>query len=278
MGMEWHAGLESLSAGAVSASRASWTLVLSVFLPILGAGALLLYVAWRWGRLYCGWLCPHFSAVETINMLMRRASGKFSVWDTRRLPSRNPDGTSTRTSPVWWAVTVTVAVAFAFVWSVVFLTYLWSPLDVYRGLLQVELSRSQFIFLLSGTVALSVEFLFARHLFCQFACAVGIFQSIAWMSNRKAMVVGFARDRARDCSSCYSACDHVCPMRLRPRNIKRFIFSCAQCSQCIDACSIVQKSNPNGGLLSWVEGERAEEHEASMHSRGKQTAHARTPD
>jgi len=31
----------------------------------------------------------------------------------------------------------------------------------------------------AGTVLLSAEFLFARHLFCRFACAVGMFQSVA---------------------------------------------------------------------------------------------------
>jgi polyferredoxin len=55
-----------------------------VLLPILGVGALLIWVAWRWGRLYCGWLCPHFSVVETINACMRRATGRPSLWESRR--------------------------------------------------------------------------------------------------------------------------------------------------------------------------------------------------
>jgi ferredoxin-type protein NapH len=28
--------------------------------------------------------------------------------------------------------------------------------------------------------------MFARHLFCRFGCAVGLFQSLAWMANPKA--------------------------------------------------------------------------------------------
>ena len=33
-----------------------------------------------------------------------------------------------------------------------------------------------------------------------------------------------------------SACDNACPMRLNPRNIKRMMFSCVQCGQCLTRC------------------------------------------
>jgi hypothetical protein len=36
-----------------------------------------------------------------------------------------------------------------------------------------------------ATTVLSLEFLFARHLFCRFGCAIGIFQSFAWMTNKR---------------------------------------------------------------------------------------------
>jgi ferredoxin-type protein NapH len=29
----------------------------------------------------------------------------------------------------------------------------------------------------------TLEFALARHLFCRFGCAVGLFQSLAWMAN-----------------------------------------------------------------------------------------------
>ena len=35
------------------------------------------------GPVFCGWLCPHFSLVETLNDLLHRACGKFSFWDLR---------------------------------------------------------------------------------------------------------------------------------------------------------------------------------------------------
>jgi ferredoxin-type protein NapH len=83
-------------------------------------------------------------------------------------------------------------------------------------------------------------------------------------------VVGFKRERARDCSSCYSACDHVCPMRLNPRNVKRMMFACVQCGQCVDACDHTMENNPNGSLLNWVHDQKAES-EAAFNVRAART-------
>ena len=59
-----------------------------------------------------------------------------------------------------------------------------------------------------------------------------------------------------------SACDAVCPMRLKPRNVKRWMFACTQCGQCISACATVNRDNPEGPLLRWVAGDAAEKNEA----------------
>src|SRR5690606_34810981 len=132
-------------------------------------------IAWRWGRLYCGWLCPHFSAVETINRLMLRASGKHSIWDKHKTPPRNADGSARPQHPIWWIPTVIAAVSVAFAWAVVFLSYLLPPAELYGNLLHLSPTRNQFIFLCAATTVLTMEFLFARHLFCRYGCAVGLF-------------------------------------------------------------------------------------------------------
>jgi len=67
-------------------------------------------------------------------------------------------------------------------------------------------------------------------------------------------VIGFDHARGRACASCNSACDNACPMRLHPRTLKRSMFTCTQCGQCIQACEQVQQSNPHGTLLQWVDG------------------------
>jgi polyferredoxin len=268
LGMPWRLGLDDFLAGRIGPLEASANVMLRLFVPLLGGAALFLWSAWKWGRLYCGWLCPHFSVVELINGLMLRASGKPSIWEKQALTPWRADGTQRRIDPRWWFLVLPAAVGFAFLWAVIFLTYLQLPADVYRRLFTGTLSRGQMIFLTAATIAITIEFLFARHLFCRFACAVGLFQSLVWMTNHKAMVVGFSRARAADCANCLpekqSACDAVCPMRLTPRNIKRHMFTCTQCVQCIDACGETQAKNPNGPLLSWVEGEAAQRNEAGF--------------
>ncbi len=268
LGFEWRLGLDDFLAGRIGALEAGAKLVLRLFLPLLGGAALFLWAAWKWGRLYCGWLCPHFSVVETINRLMARASGKPSVWEKSALPPWKADGSPTRVDARWWGVVVPVAIGFAFTWAVVLLTYLLPPAEVYGNLFEGALTRNQFIFITAATVVLSLEFLFARHLFCRYVCAVGLFQSLSWMANKGGMVVGFKRSRATECASCLpdrqSACDAVCPMRLTPRNIKRHMFTCTQCAQCIDACAQTQKENPDGPLLAWVSGEAARQNEAGF--------------
>ena len=262
----WHLGVDDLIAGRVDAGTAAVNLVFYLFLPVLGAGALIIGVAWKWGRLYCGWLCPHFSVVETINRLMLLATGKHSLWDKNKTPPWEPDGNPAPRDKRYWFAVVPAAIAFALAWAVVGLTYLMPPFQVYSGLFSLNLHRGEVIFLVAATTVLSLEFLFARHLFCRYACAVGIFQSFAWMGNKKAMVVGFERGRLSDCASCLdghgSACDAVCPMRLKPRNVKRWMFACTQCGQCISACTTVNRGNPQGQLLRWVANDAARRNEA----------------
>lgn len=267
---EWHVGIDDFIAGKLSALAVAGNVLLYLFLPLFGVAALLIGVAWKWGRLYCGWLCPHFSVVETINRLMLRATGKHSLWDRHKVAPWEPDGTPTVRDARYWLLVVPVAVAFAFAWAVVFLTYLMPPFQVYADLVTLSLGKYEAVFVGVATTVLSLEFLFARHLFCRYACAVGMFQSIAWMGNKKAMVVGFDRERINDCADCVggkaSACDDVCPMRLKPRNVKRWMFACTQCGQCLSACETSNRNNPQGTLLHWVRGEAAKQNEAGFNA------------
>lgn len=262
----WHLGIDDLLAGTGDPSAAAINILLYLFVPLLAAALLVIGIAWKWGRLYCGWLCPHFSVVETINRLMLRATGKHSIWDRKATPPWEPDGSPAVRDKRYWLLVAPAAVGFAFAWAVVGLTYLMPPFQVYHGLFTFSLYRGEVIFLSAATTVLSLEFLFARHLFCRYACAVGIFQSFAWIANKQAMVVGFERQRLTDCASCLdghgSACDAVCPMRLKPRNVKRWMFACTQCGQCISACGTVNRNNPNGQLLRWVANDEARRNEA----------------
>ena len=256
-GQPWTLGIDAFMAGKIGAGEAAANVILRGFLPLAAFVLAFGWVAWRWGRLYCGWLCPHFSVVELVNGVMRRAIGKMSLWDRERLPPYRPDGTPLPVDRRWRWLIGPVAVGFAFLWAVVLLTYLLPPAEVYGNLWRGTLTRNQALFIGVGTVLLSIEFLFARHLFCRFACAVGVFQSFVWMANRKAMVVSFDRANARRCQGCESMCENECPMRLKPRSIKRRMFTCTECGRCLDACETVQGRRGQPSLLRWQQGQDA---------------------
>jgi ferredoxin-type protein NapH len=251
LGQDWTLGIDALIAGSATPAETALSLVLRGFLPVFGGAALFLWLAWRYGRFYCGWLCPHFSVVELINGLMRRAIGRPTLWErTDPTPAGGPDRP-------WSLVTLLAVAGFAFLWALALLTYLLPPAEIYGNLLSGSLTRNQALFLGVGTLVFATDFLLARHLFCRFGCAVGLFQSLAWMGNDRALVVGFDTRRARACGDCPDACDQACPMRLKPRTIKRRMFACTQCTQCIEACTSVQGGRPEASLLRWVEGEGA---------------------
>ncbi len=260
LGFEWHLGIDDYFAKRISAREVGWNIFLRLFLPVFASSILLVTVSWRWGRIFCGWACPHFAVVEMLNTLVRRATGKLSLWDKRLLPGQSP----TRR---YWLPTVLMAVGVAFLWAVAILTYAVAPAEVYGKLVSLSLTRNQSLFIVIVTTVLALEFIFARHLFCRYGCSVGLFQSLAWMMNRSALVIGFARERAAACTTCYApggpgdaVCETACPMRLRPRVPKRQMFSCTQCGLCIDACRTVQ----NQPLLGWVADEAAHTNEARI--------------
>jgi polyferredoxin len=253
LGHPWILGIEAYQAGKLTDMELIWSVFLHIFLPIGLVVGLGIYVSWKWGRLYCGWLCPHFSVVELINALMRRASGKLSIWDRQKLPERQEDGTVCQPNPRLWPLTIVTIVLFAFLWAVVLLTYLLPPKEIYSNLLHGTLTRNQFTFIAVATVLLTIEFAFARHLFCRFGCAIGLFQSLVWMGNKKAMVVAFDRKRASECVHCDASCEHACPMRLKPRSSKLRMFTCTQCLQCVQACERVQEKRNGLTLLKPLE-------------------------
>ena len=256
LGMRWSLGIDALVKGEINATQAGLSILLQAFLPALGLIAVFLGVAYRYGRLYCGWLCPHFSAVETLNNLLHRACGKFSLWDRSTTPRAN-----VKPNRRWWPLFALSCALMGFLWAITLLTYLLPPTVIWGGLIHGTLTPNQMRFIVIGSLVFTAEFAFVRHLFCRFGCAVGLFQSLAWMANPRGMVVAFARERARDCKTCDqprgSACDNACPMRLNPRNIKRMMFSCVQCGQCLTACDTSKKAQSREPTLEWQVGVEA---------------------
>ncbi len=259
LGMRWSLGIDALAAGQIIATDAAWQLIWRAFVPALLLVAVFLGVAYRYGRLYCGWLCPHFSVVELLNSVLHRACGKFSLWEKQATPRANTPTTPAQAH--WWPIFFASCLLMGLLWATTLLTYLLPPEVIWSGLWRGTLTANQARFIGVATVIFTLEFTLARHLFCRFGCAVGLFQSLVWMANPRALVVSFDRAQARDCKTCDAprgaACDAVCPMRLQPRNIKRKMFSCVQCGQCLQACDTTQTAQQRQPNLTWAVGEAA---------------------
>ncbi len=256
LGQRWTLGITAFQRGEIGATEVALSILLRGILPAVAFVAAFLAVARRWGRVYCGWLCPHFSLVEGLNDLLHRASGKLSLWDRAPVPrgGRVPQRR-------WWPLFALACAVFGFLWAITLLSYLLPPREIWGGLLGGTLTPNQSRFLAIGSVVFTLEFAFARHLFCRFGCAVGLFQSLAWMSNPRALVMAFDRSRAAECRGCTTAdapggdaCEVACPMRLRPRQVKRLMFSCVQCGQCVAQCEQSHAARSGTPNLQWTIG------------------------
>ena len=124
LGHAWTLRLDAISGDD---SSAAFNVLFLGLLPIFTVAVGFLFIAWRWGRIYCGWLCPHYSVIEIINKLMIRASGKPSLWEKKKLPERQSDQTLIRPNRLYWLPTFITVFFFGFVWAVCLLTYLLPP-------------------------------------------------------------------------------------------------------------------------------------------------------
>lgn len=248
LGQSWMLGLESSEFECLDTSHSVRNILLNFILPVFILLIATGFIAWKYGRIYCGWLCPHFSVVETINRLMLKHLNRLTFWE-------KPDKKIRKTLP--WLFVLSICIVIAFIWSFTLLGYIYPPKLLSTDLYHLELSFGPALFLLVMTIILTIDFFFARHLFCKYGCSFGIMQSMVWMANSKSMVVGFDKSRAHLCQSCDSECDKACPMRLPVRGIKRAKFTCTQCGICLNACDDAQADNPEGRLIHWVSNEEA---------------------
>lgn len=252
-GQAWTISLDFILYGNGDSIDAAIRVFTRVLIPGMAFVAITGLLIWKYGRIYCGWLCPHFSVVELINDLMMKKLNRVTIWEKASKQSKG-------LLPKF--LVFIAALSMAFVWAVGLLSYLLDPKTLLVELVNFNLAFRPTLFISVATLVFTADFLFARHVFCKYGCALGLFQSLIWMANNKAMVIKFDRARAKACRDCelynkHKPCDQACPMRLPTRNMKRAKFTCTQCVQCVSACNEVQKNNPEGGLLSWVSGEEA---------------------
>ncbi|ABK42645.1 iron-sulfur cluster-binding protein [Magnetococcus marinus MC-1] len=235
-----------LHEAATSPLAAAMGIALYLLLPVATVIVTVLWISRRWGRLYCGWLCPHFTVVEWINGLMEKALGKPTLWE--------PTPMGRRTSRAWLLIMLLSGAAMGLLWAVSLITYVLPPQMIFEHIWHGTLTFAQGLFIAVASVVFFIDFIFARHLFCRFGCAVGLAQSLAWMSNPAALSP-FLNSRERgSCSGCPAPCVTGCPMRLDPRGGKRRISTCTQCGICVQGCADISQVRAKNAPLIWTHG------------------------
>lgn len=214
---------EALTRGA----PAHWEIVAPVLLqgvlPVALLAIAFLITARYFGRLHCGFVCTYGFLAET-------GEGLFQ-WARRPVPGRRAR------LALAWAIVAGAAPGVAFTLLSLFVR----PQGVVRGLMGHDPAIAV-PFALFTLLALAMGGL-VRLRFCRYVCGVGLVQTLAWMTHRKALEVGFnptaapdgSRGSMRDCTGCH-ACREVCPIGLDPRQPKRYMLACFQCGRCLQAC------------------------------------------
>ncbi len=88
-GQPWTLSLDSFQQGQGDAASAAVTLLTHAFIPVLGFIIIVGLIIWRMGRIYCGWLCPHFSVVEMFNDMMLKYLNRVTLWEKASKKTRN---------------------------------------------------------------------------------------------------------------------------------------------------------------------------------------------
>lgn len=227
-----------------------------LWLPVGFYGAVILIgiVSFIWGRLFCGWACPHNTLTEWTRAI-RGAVGRDQkpAW-MKRLIRKYP------ASKTWLAgLSLTVGLGLCVTLSILLCFYVMPPdfvLSQYAGgKPHIALVWGNGLFTLIG-----LFLLFAGSDFCRTCCPYGMAQSVsAYHENSRwrPMEIGFSGSLEADCKTC-QACQMVCPVDIDPRagtltgqaKVGQF-DGCFNCGECIDACKYLHSFKETAGLLSF---------------------------
>lgn len=192
-------------------------------LPVVALVIAFVLLARRFGRVHCGFTCVYGALAEHGERLFR--------WARRPGPGRGARLAAA------YALTAIAAPGVAFVIGSLFL----GPAGLARGLATADpIVCVPYAVLTAIALAMGA---FVRLRFCRYICGVGLVQTVSWVTDPKALEVGFHAQPApdgthgslRDCTGCHG-CRDVCPIGFDPRTPKRSMLACFQCGLCLERC------------------------------------------
>lgn len=224
-----------------------------MWLPIGFYGAVILIgvISFIWGRLFCGWVCPHNTLTEWTRPLRAMVGlGEKPRWMKLILRDRP------YFRELFFLLSPALALPITFTLGLLLSFYVIPPdwvLQQYAsGHPHIALVFGNGLFLLIG-----LFLLYAGNDFCRTCCPYGLAQSVSAYhedSPWRPLEIQFQGDKVDDCKTC-SACQIACPVDIDPRNtgfLKVGQFDgCFNCGECIDACKYIHSFKGESSLLSF---------------------------
>jgi ferredoxin-type protein NapH len=254
LGQRWSLGIDAFQCAANHGHRGGAV----HHLRGIRAGLLLvagfMTVAWRYGRLYCGWLCPHFSWWNCSTTCCTAPAASSACGTSR------PDAARQRSRS---ALVAAFGLSCAGFWLSVGDHAADLPAaagQIWGNLLQGTLTPNQARFLLIGTWSSRSSSPGAPPVL-PLRLRRGLVPEPGLDGQPQGHGDGLRpRARARLPQLRHrraqggAACDHACPMRLTPRNIKRLMFACVQCGSASPSAKARRARSSAAPLLEWKVG------------------------
>ncbi|MGE0200331.1 MAG: 4Fe-4S binding protein [Candidatus Melainabacteria bacterium] len=222
-------------------------LPVSFYLGVVAIGI----VSFLWGRLFCGWACPHNTLTEWTRVF-RAAWGRepYPTWALRLFQKQPALKSAWPWLSILLAILITATLSLLLAHTIVPLD--WMTAQYASGRPHVALVFGNVLFTLIG-----LFLLFAGHDFCRTCCPYGMAQSMSAYQEgkwRPMEILFTGSNMAADCRTC-TACQQVCPVDLDPRHAENLkvgeFFGCFNCGECIDACKQVHVFKKQSGLLKF---------------------------
>jgi len=224
------------------------------FFLITGLGFSLFFITSIFGRIWCGWACPHSVFLEQIYRPIERliegdATARKKLdrqdWDSEKIAKRS----------IKFGIFFVIAALIAHL----FLAYFISIPELYRWMTTSPKEHwGAFVFMGVATGIIFLNFAWFREQLCLVICPYGRLQSA--LIDDDSIIIGYDEDRGEprghaknegvgDCIDCLR-CVQVCPTGIDIR--QGLQMECIGCANCIDACdTIMTKLNRPKGLVRY---------------------------
>jgi len=221
------------------------------WLPIVfyGSALSIAVITAFFGRLFCGWACPHNILTEATRVIR----GILGIEAIPVFYKRWQQRFALLAHPGMKLVAALGSILLMYGMTFLLFTYV-VPLD---WLLGQYLAGSPHPALIMGQLLFTTIGLFllmSGHLFCKTCCPYGLAQSISayHSQKRRPMEIKFTGTIEENCKTC-TGCQQVCPVAIDPRGplkVGQFL-GCWNCGECIDACKQVHAHKGTPPLLSF---------------------------